>query len=136
MIQKLTHVTFFVHDQDAAKDFYVNKLGFEVRFDQTAGNGFRWLTVAPKGQDIEIILMKITPNQHMDAETAAALEMLLKKGVLGGGVFSTPDCRQTYNELSKKGVAFDQPPAERFYGIEAVMKDNQGNWFSLTEPKA
>jgi AraC-like DNA-binding protein len=26
-------------------------------------------------------------------------------------------------------------PTERPYGIEAVFKDNSGNWFSLTEPR-
>ena len=38
------------------------------------------------------------------------------------------------HELKAKGVEFSQPPTERFYGIEALMKDNSGNWFSLTQP--
>ena len=50
MIQRLSHVSIYVLDQDAAYDFYVNKLGFEVRTDQKMDNGFRWLTVGPKGQ--------------------------------------------------------------------------------------
>ena len=45
MIQRLTHATIYVLDQDAARDFYINKLGFEVRMDQSMDNGFRWLTV-------------------------------------------------------------------------------------------
>jgi hypothetical protein len=32
-------------------------------------------------------------------------------------------------------VEFTSPPADRFYGVEALMKDNSGNWFRLTEPK-
>jgi hypothetical protein len=49
-----------VLDQDQAKDFYVGKLGFEVKVDQSLSSGFCWLTVAPKGQsDLEIILMKV-----------------------------------------------------------------------------
>jgi catechol 2,3-dioxygenase-like lactoylglutathione lyase family enzyme len=60
MIQRLSHATLYVIDQDAAKDFYVNKLGFELRMDESMGNGFRWLTVSPKGQpDLQIILMKV-----------------------------------------------------------------------------
>jgi hypothetical protein len=35
--------------------------------------------------------------------------------------------------LKAKGVEFLSPPAERPYGIEAVFKDNSGNWFSLTQ---
>ncbi|HYF64836.1 MAG TPA: VOC family protein, partial [Herpetosiphonaceae bacterium] len=57
MISKLSHATVYVLDQDAAYDFYVNKLGFEVRTDVTIDGGFRWLTVGPKGQrDLELVL--------------------------------------------------------------------------------
>ena len=45
---------------------------------------------------------------------------------------ATADCQKTYEELKAKGVEFTQPPTERFYGVEALMKDNSGNWFSLT----
>jgi len=37
-------------------------------------------------------------------------------------------------KLKAKGVQFISEPAERPYGIEAVFKDNSGNWFSLTQP--
>ena len=50
MIQKMSHTIIHVLDQDVAKDFYVDKLGFEVKVDASLPNGFRWLTVAPKGQ--------------------------------------------------------------------------------------
>ena len=44
MIKKLVNVNVFVEDQDRAKSFYTEKLGFEVRTDMTMDNGFRWLT--------------------------------------------------------------------------------------------
>ena len=64
MIQRISHTGIYVLDQDAARDFYVNKLGFEVRDDATMDNGFRWLTVGPKTQpDLNLILMKVDgPN--------------------------------------------------------------------------
>jgi catechol 2,3-dioxygenase-like lactoylglutathione lyase family enzyme len=137
MIQRLSHATIWVDDQDAAHDFYVNKLGFEVRTDSSMGEGFRWLTVGPKSQPgFEIILMKIAPNPpHLDEESAKALRELVRKGALGAGVFETADCRATYEELKAKGVEFSQPPTERFYGIEALFHDPFGNWFSLGQPK-
>jgi catechol 2,3-dioxygenase-like lactoylglutathione lyase family enzyme len=52
MIQKMSHATIYVLDQDVAKDFYVGKLGFEVKVDSSLPNGFRWLTVAPKDSPI------------------------------------------------------------------------------------
>ena len=136
MIQRLTHSTIFVLDQNLAKDFYVNKLGFDVKTDATLPNGFRWLTVAPKGQpDFEIALMLVSKYPKADAESAALLESLVKKGVIGSGVFETADCQATFDDLVTKGVEFPQPPTDRFYGIEAIMKDPFGNQFSLTQAK-
>jgi hypothetical protein len=40
-----------------------------------------------------------------------------RKGVLGGGVLATADCRKTSEELKARGVEFLQPPTERPYGI-------------------
>ena len=137
MIQRLSHATIYVLDQDSAYDFYVNKLGFEICENQTMDNGFRWLTVCPKGQpDLEIILMSTAPVAMMDRETSEALQTLIRKGAVGPGVFETADCQKTYDELRAKGVEFKGPPQDRFYGIEAIMKDDSGNWFSMTQRKA
>ena len=133
MITKLSHATIYVDDHDVALDFYVGKLGFEVRTDVTM-EGFRWLTVGPKAQpQLELILMKLGPSPMMDEATVAQLQDLMKKGALGAGVFATEDCKKTHAELSAKGVEFMGPPAERPYGIEAIMKDPFGNWFSVTQ---
>jgi len=135
MIQRFSHATLFVTDQDESKDFYINKLGFEVRMDNAMGN-FRWLTVGPKGQpDFQIILMKLAPFGRMTAENADAMKNLIRAGMVAAGVFETADCRQTYEELTARGVTFPSPPEEKFYGIEAVFQDPSGNRFSLTQRK-
>lgn len=146
MIQRISHATVFVLDQDRAKAFYTEKLGFEVRTDQTIPigdpakaygekmDGFRWLTVGPKGQpELELILMGVRASESMDETTVDALKRLLAKGALGAGVMATADCNKTYEELKAKGVEFIAPPTERPYGIEALFKDDSGNWFSLTQ---
>ena len=134
MIQRMSHATIYVTDQEKALEFYRDKLGFEVRTDATMDGGFRWLTVGPKSQpDFELVLMEPTPGMLFDEETANQLRAMLEKGALGGGVFETEDCQATYEELKGRGVEFMSPPAERPYGIEALFKDNTGNWFSLTE---
>jgi predicted enzyme related to lactoylglutathione lyase len=140
MITKLSHATIYVIDQDRAKDFYVGKLGFEVRTDATMGN-FRWLTVGPKTQpEVELVLMKIQPSEMgpmgLTPERAAALRDLVEAGVLGAGVFAVDDCKQTYAELKAKGVVFVTEPKEMPYGIEAVMRDDSGNFFSMTQRKS
>lgn len=80
MIQRLSHATIFVLDQDAAKDFYINKLGFEEKTDFQMEGGFRWLTVSPKAQpDLEIVLMKIAGNTMLKEEDAAAIRALVER---------------------------------------------------------
>jgi catechol 2,3-dioxygenase-like lactoylglutathione lyase family enzyme len=149
MITKMSHTSLFVLDQDKAYDFYVNKLGFKVHTDvvmtdnnceegakadkEAADEGYRWLTVNPPDQpDLEIILMPVT---GLDFEAQKAVRLLLERGLLGAGVLYTPDCKATYEELKSKGVEFKSPPREQFYGIECIISDGVGNWFSMTEPK-
>ena len=132
MITKLSHASFFVSDQNKAYDFYVNKLGFKVNTDATMENGFRWLTVTPPDQpDLEIVLFPVNGPNGFDEDVNKALKLLLDKGVMGAGAFYTPDCKATYEELKAKGVVFKSEPKEQFYGIEAIITDSCGNWFSM-----
>jgi len=134
MISKMSHAAIFVLDQQAALEFYRDKLGFEVRTDATMDGGFRWLTVGPKEQpEFEIILMRIAPGFMYDEVTANQIKELVQGGKLGAGVFDTPDCQAAYEELKAKGVEFISPPEEQPWGIGAVFKDNSGNWFSLSQ---
>lgn len=136
MITKLSHTTVYVLDQDRAKAFYTEKLGFEVRDDVRMGD-FRWLTVGPKTQpDQRIVLMALRPTGHMDQEACDLLRRLLEKGAIGGGVLDTDDCRRTYEELKARGVAFEQEPREMPYGVEALFRDDSGNFYSMTQRKA
>jgi catechol 2,3-dioxygenase-like lactoylglutathione lyase family enzyme len=147
MIQKQSHSIIYVLDQDKAKEFYVDKLGFDVKVDHSLPNGFRWLTVAPKGQsEGEIILMKVGSGDdfvklkggqgsNKDTKDIETIGTLLAKGWFSGGAFQTADCRKTHAELKAKGVEFLSEPKDQFYGVEAVFKDPFGNWFSLTQPK-
>ena len=142
MISRLSHANVWVLDQDSAKAFYTQKLGFEVRSDvsmgeafEGAGAGFRWLTVGPPDQpDVQLVLSHYRMGQ--DEPTAEVLRGLIAKGAFGSGVLETDDCRKAFEELSARGVVFLQEPAERPYGIEAVFRDDSGNWFSLTQRHA
>ena len=134
MISRLNHVNVFVLDQDRAKTFYTETLGFELRNDAVL-DGFRWLTVGPKDQKDMNILLAYPAPPMFSAEDAETVRALVAKGSLGGGVFETADCHKTYEELSAKGVEFLAPPEDKFYGVEAIFKDPAGNRFSLTQPK-
>ena len=134
MIRRMSHATIFVNNQNEALEFYRDKLGFKVHTDAMVGPEFRWLTMCTNDQpDFEIILMEPKPGMLMDEEASRQLRSLMDKGVLGAGVFNTDDCRGTYEQMKAKGVEFKSEPTERPYGVEAVFRDNSGNWFSLTQ---
>lgn len=132
MISRLSHMCIYVLDQNSAHDFYVNKLGFKVHTDAPMGPDMRWLTVTPPDQpDLEISLMPVVEGMMFDKETAAQMSNLVRNGKIGPGVFECKDIYATYEELKAKGVEFSKEPTKEFYGIEALFKDDSGNWFSL-----
>jgi len=134
MITNVSLVTVYVTDQDEAKKFYTEVLGFEEHTDVAMGDGFRWVTVAhPDHPELEVTLM--LPGPPLDEGVAEAVRRALANGTMGGFGLSTTDCHKTYEDLTAKGVEFVQTPADRPYGIEAVMRDNSGNWLVLVESK-
>jgi uncharacterized glyoxalase superfamily protein PhnB len=133
---KIATTQLWVHDQDEALAFYTQKLGMEVRNDVTIpelGN-FRWLTVAPPGQDeIAIVLMAIPGAPVMDSGTAEQVRALMAKGFAGTVFLTTDDVRASYEELKGRGVEFTEEPEERPYGIDSGFRDPSGNSFRLTQ---
>lgn len=135
---RIANAQLWVHDQDEALAFYTEKLGWEVRADVTLPEmgDFRWLTVAPVGQDdMGVVLMAIPGQPMMDAETAEAVESLMGKGFAGTVFLSTDDCQASYEDLKARGVEFTEAPEERPYGIDSGFRDPSGNSFRLTEVK-
>jgi predicted enzyme related to lactoylglutathione lyase len=75
--------------------------------------------------------MAIKAGMMFTEESAGQMKSLVKQGTFGFGVFKCNDIYATYEELKGKGVEFSKPPKKEFYGIEALFKDDSGNWFSL-----
>lgn len=126
-IKKISLTTIFVSDNERAKDFYVNKLGLELRNDMPLGMGteeenLRWLTVAPPGSDTEIVLAR--------GYAGWTPELVGKFGSIG---FTTDDIKGTFKELSERGVKFTEEPNFQYYGMwQAQFEDEDGNSFVLT----
>jgi catechol 2,3-dioxygenase-like lactoylglutathione lyase family enzyme len=132
MFNALTHTFIYVLDQDEALDFYVGKLGLELKTDADL-ESFRWVTIVVPGRpDSELVLS--TPEMGHDEETAQEIRALVAKGGGAGVIFSTDDCRATYEELVAKGVEFTQEPTEHFYGIDCGLRDPSGNPLRFTQP--
>jgi catechol 2,3-dioxygenase-like lactoylglutathione lyase family enzyme len=129
----------WVHDQDAALEFYTKKLGMEVRQDVTIPElgDFRWLTVAPPGDDeVSIVLMAIPGQPVLDDATAEEIRTLMAKGFAGTVFLVTEDCQKSYEELRARGVEFTEAPEDRPYGIDSGFRDPSGNSFRLTQVRA
>lgn len=136
MIERFSHVTLYVNDQEEALHFFTENLDFVVRIDFRMETGFRWLTVSPRDQhDSQIVLARID-GPHLDPQVSASIKQLLASGKLPPAlVMQTSDCRQTCNELAAKGVQIISPPQDHFHGVEATFSDNSGNRFTLHQPK-
>lgn len=134
MITNISLVTLWVTDQDATKRFYVDKLGFEERTDVSWGDGYRWVTIGhPNQPELEVALM--IPGPPLTDDVADAIRRSLASGTMDGFGIRCDDCRATFDVLVANGVDVVQPPADRPYGVEAVIRDNAGNWLVLVEPK-
>jgi catechol 2,3-dioxygenase-like lactoylglutathione lyase family enzyme len=133
---RIANAQLWVRDQDETLAFYTEKAGMEVRTDVTMPElgGFRWLTVAPAGQDsVSIALMAIPGPPVMDIETGEEVNRLMAKGFTGTIFLTTGDCVATVEELKARGVEFAEEPEERPYGIDASFRDPSGNNLRIAE---
>ena len=132
MITNISIASVFVKDIDASRDFYVDVLGFELKDDITLGEGYRWCTVNHPSQP-ELAVHLTVPGPPFSPELVEAMTRAQADGGLNGLGMSVDDCQQTYEELSARGVEFLQKPEQRPYGVEALCRDNSGNWIVLVE---
>ncbi|MCB0865559.1 MAG: VOC family protein [Solirubrobacterales bacterium] len=132
MINSIRLTQIFVNDQDEALDFYVGKLGLEVKVDQDLGF-MRWLTIGVPGEDREIFLERPGEPGYQEA-TVEEIRQMVSKGAGGGWIgFATDDCRATYEDLVAKGVEFSQEPVEQSYGIDCALRDPFGNHIRIVQ---
>jgi predicted enzyme related to lactoylglutathione lyase len=132
---RIANAQFWVHDQDEALRFYTQALGWEVRADVTMEAwSFRWLVVGPAGQDdIGLVLMPVPGPPLLDADGSTTLTELVAKGAGGTLFLETDDCQASYEELSARGVTFNDPPTAQPYGIDTSFRDPSGNNIRLTQ---
>jgi predicted enzyme related to lactoylglutathione lyase len=131
----IANAQFWVHDQDAALAFYTQTLGWEVRADVTMESwNFRWLCVGPVGQDdVGLVLMPVPGAPMLDADSSARLAELVAMGAGGTLFLETDDCQASYDDLSARGVTFNDPPTRQAYGIDTSFRDPSGNNIRLTQ---
>ncbi len=132
----ITNAHIWVLDHQQALDFYVDKLGLEVKADISRG-GFRWLTVGVPGEAVPEIVLDVPGPPVMDEKTAAQVRDLVTKGATGVVmVLRTDDCFGVYERLRAKGVEFTQEAIDHGYGVDCGLRDPFGNQIRILQPKA
>jgi lactoylglutathione lyase len=122
MISKISTVGIYVDSQEKAKEFWVNKVGFEVKAEYAMGPRATWLEVGPKGAETALV---VYPKSMMKNWKE------LKPSI----VFVCEDIATVYQELSGKGVEFPMDPKEMQFGIFAQFSDEDGNTYGLRQSK-
>ncbi len=120
-------VSLFVEDQDRAKDFYTNILGFELLRDQPIYPGAtnRWVAVAPAGGQTHIILYKADENWDHYKQVVGKSQAV---------TFNVSDMMTLYADLKAKGAQFATEPDPQPWGTSAFIIDSEGNHILFVQP--
>jgi predicted enzyme related to lactoylglutathione lyase len=116
----ITQVQLFsipVSDQDRARQFYVDVLGFEVVNEADMGPDRHWLQVRPRGSETSITL--VTWFDSMPA------------GSLRGLVLETDDLDAAIADLATRGLDVSGGIIDEPWGRFAQFEDPDGNGMIL-----
>jgi len=123
MPDRIALFSLLVPDYDEALAFFL-RIGFECREDSDLGNGKRWVRIAPRGGETEILLARAVG----DRQNAAI-------GQQGGGrvwlFLQTANFEEDYLRMQAEGVVFESAPRDEPYGRVVVWVDPWGNRWDL-----
>lgn len=128
-MNKISHISLIVHNQQEAADFYTEKLGFVVIESHKAEDGtYLWLVIAPT-QESPVVFTLMSPQNESDKALVGK-----QGGSMPFFILSTDDCYTSAEEFSAKGVEFIKQPTAEFWGVDAIFKDLYGNLIDLCQP--
>lgn len=120
MITRIATVAVYVEDQQKAKTFWTEKVGFEIVADHPMGPNAHWLEVAPKGAESRLV---IYPKAMMKGSES------MKASI----VFQCDNVKETYEKMKANGVSFLGEPQEMQWGTFVQFQDEDGNVFLLKQ---
>lgn len=118
-IGRVDIVSVPVGDQERAKAFYLDMLGFTLVRDNPMGPEQRWIEVAPPGGGTSLTLVTWFPT--------------MAPGSLKGLVLATDDIAADYAALAARGLPFHGPVQQGSWGTFATFDDADGNGWVLSE---
>jgi len=123
MDARIISIALAVKNKAEALEFHTGKLGFTKKMEFSYPNGPRWVTVSPRGQDMQLALWQGGwPN-------ATGISNSWRAGQGAPTVLNVEDCRRAYEELNSKGVGFKQEAHDVPHGVVALFSDPDGNLF-------
>jgi predicted enzyme related to lactoylglutathione lyase len=124
---KIKIMTIYVEDQEKARRFYSEVLGFTNKADFSNG-GYRWLTVtspeSPDGAELQL-----AANTNPAARTYQ--QALFQQGQ-PAAIFYVDDVQSEYDRLKGLGVKFTMPVTKVTGSTIAVLDDTSGNLIQIT----
>ena len=135
MSQGIAVVGLYVHDQEEALGFYVDKLGFRVHTDARNGD-YRWLTVQHPDQPSFQLGLFAPQAPMVDAATVQSLREAVAKGAMPPLVLVVDDCQAAYDRMRARGVEFTQEPMKRYGSVDASFRDPSGNGWKMIEARS
>ncbi|WP_284620822.1 VOC family protein [Aquabacterium humicola] len=108
-----------VSDQQRAKLFYRDVLGFSLIREEPMGPGMSWIQLAPQGQNVTIALVTWFDT--------------MKPGGLQGVMVNTEDIDSEHVALKSRGLDIGEIKQEP-WGRYAMFTDPDGNGWILRQP--
>ena len=129
------HSSFLpLDDPDAARAFYRDTLGFEVRMD-VGYNGLHWITVGPPGQpDTSIVLFPPSATPGLTDDERRTIAEMMAKGSYGTLLLASADLDATFERVQAAGAEVVQEPTDQPYGVrDCAFRDPAGNLLRIQQ---
>lgn len=126
MISKIGKITLYVNNQEEAKEFWANKVGFVIKTEQPMGPNMKWIEVGPSSDEFTTFILydkNLMKTQNPSTNTGHPSVIL-----------STTDIEKTYQEMKDKGIIVEEL-MKMPYGTMYNFKDQDGNIYMVREDK-
>ncbi len=126
MINKIFKITIYVNNQEEAKKFWVDKMGFEVKREENMMGEHKWLEVSPKDYDSTTFVLydkNLMKSQNPSINVGHPSVMLYTK-----------DIEKSYSDMKSIGIVVGEI-MNYPYGKMYNFFDNDGNTYLLYSDK-
>jgi lactoylglutathione lyase len=124
MVTGVHQVVLYVDDQQRAKRFWTEKMGFELVQDAPYGEGQRWIEVVTPDGHTRLVLSTRLPGWSA-GETPDGMPT-------SNVMFYADDVEKAYEELVARGVEFTTTPVKMPFGWWSVFTDDEGTRYALS----